>query len=280
MAKLVVGLFDRFEDVRQTLDVLVEAGVARGTLSAVAPVEHGRTLDQAAQLAVAGVGPALVAGPLAGALVRTEGDLVGRLAEAGIPRPDAEVYHEVLRRGGALLLAAVPDSQIDQAVALVEQHGPAALDARAADLRASGWRGYARGQRPYTAEEIAAFQAKQASALPAEAAEPVLAGQPAAPAAQPAPPPSYEDYDERFRDFYNAHLTRSGYTYEQCGPVFRFAYALGRDRRYNRHDWPRVEREARRLWEERNPDSWDRFKDAICYAWEHVRADASRGARG
>ncbi|HEU4329191.1 MAG TPA: hypothetical protein VFS21_38990 [Roseiflexaceae bacterium] len=280
MVKLVVGLFDRFEDARQTLDGLVAAGVARGVVSAVAGAEAGRTLDQAAQLALTGVGPALVAGPLAGALVRADGDLVGRLTEAGVPHPDAEVYHEALRRGGSLLLASVPEDLVGPTVAALERHGPVALDARATDLRSSGWRGYADGQRPYSAEEIAAFQARQGNGAPAEAAGPVLAGQPAAPAAQPAVLPSYEDYDGRFRDFYNAHLTRSGYTYEQCGPVFRFAYALGRDRRYNRHDWPHVEREARRLWEERNPNSWDRFKDAICYAWEHVRADAYSEARG
>ncbi len=279
MAKLVVGLFDRFEDARRTLESLADAGVAQGAVSAVAGTEAGHTLDRSAQLALAGVGPALVAGPLAGALVRSDGDLIGRLAEAGVPRPDAEVYHEALRRGGALLLASVPEGLVGPAVAALERHGPVALDRRAADLWASGWGGYADGQRPYTADEIAAFQARQGGTAPTEVAGAVLAGQPPAPAAQPAPLPSYEDYDGRFRDFYNAHLTRSGYTYEQCGPVFRFAYALGRDRRYNRHDWPHVEREARRLWEERNPNSWDRFKDAICYAWEHVRADTHSEAR-
>lgn len=273
MPKLVVALFDRFEDVRLAYEALASTEVARGALSAVAGAEAGRALNQAAQLGLAGIGPVLVTGPLAGALVRADGDLLGRLAEVGVPRPDAEVYHESLRRGGALLLAAVPEGAVVQTVAIVEQHGPVALDRRAVELRATGWGGYAQGQRPYTAEEVVAFQARQGNAVSAALPAPVLVG-------QPGPLPSYADYEGRFRDLYNAHLTRSGYTYEQCGPLFRFAYALGRDRRYNRHGWQRVEPEARRLWEERNPESWERFQQAIHDAWEHVRTDAQRAAGG
>lgn len=32
-----------------------------------------------------------------------------------------------------------------------------------------------------------------------------------------------------------------------------------------------IEPDARRLWEEKNPDSWEQVKDAIRFSWEQVR---------
>ena len=37
-------------------------------------------------------------------------------------------------------------------------------------------------------------------------------------------------------------------------------------------DWAALEADARRDWEARHPSTWDRFKDAIRYGWDKVRA--------
>ena len=76
--------------------------------------------------------------------------------------------------------------------------------------------------------------------------------------------------DTYYRDYYSTNLTNSGYTYDQYSPVFRYGEALGTSERYRGQDWDTVSTSARRDWEERNPGTWDEFKDSIRYAWERA----------
>jgi uncharacterized protein (TIGR02271 family) len=80
----------------------------------------------------------------------------------------------------------------------------------------------------------------------------------------------YETFDADFRSFYNTNLTKSGYTYDQYSPVFRYGYGLSTDDRYRGKQWREIESDARRSWEERNPNTWDQFKDSVRYAWERA----------
>jgi uncharacterized protein (TIGR02271 family) len=81
----------------------------------------------------------------------------------------------------------------------------------------------------------------------------------------------YSHYDADFRNRYNSSAKNSGYTYEEYAPVYRYGYKLGTDERYNNRDWSKVEPEARKMWEERNPGTWDQFKAEIRHAWEQGR---------
>ncbi len=81
----------------------------------------------------------------------------------------------------------------------------------------------------------------------------------------------YSQYDTDFRNRYNSSAKNSGYTYEEYAPVYRYGYKLGTDERYNNRDWSKVEPEARKMWEERNPSTWDQFKAEIRHAWEQGR---------
>ncbi len=81
----------------------------------------------------------------------------------------------------------------------------------------------------------------------------------------------YSHYDADFRERYNVSAKKSGYTYEEYVPVYRYGYKLGTDERYNNRDWSKVEPEARTMWEERNPGTWDQFKAEIRHAWEQGR---------
>jgi uncharacterized protein (TIGR02271 family) len=79
---------------------------------------------------------------------------------------------------------------------------------------------------------------------------------------------------DTFATDYRTHfgsLGSRGYTYDQYQPVYRYGYDLANDRRYSGREWDEVEPEARRSWEERNPDTWDDFKDSVRYAWDRVR---------
>jgi uncharacterized protein (TIGR02271 family) len=80
----------------------------------------------------------------------------------------------------------------------------------------------------------------------------------------------YEVFDNDFRNYYQSNLASSGYRYEQVAPVFRYGYDLRNDQRYAGKEWGAVEADARRSWEERNPGTWEQFKDSIRYAWNRA----------
>jgi hypothetical protein len=81
----------------------------------------------------------------------------------------------------------------------------------------------------------------------------------------------FSRYDNDYRTHYQTYGTNSGYTYDQYQPVYRYGYGLASDPNYRDYDWDRVEPEARRRWEERNPGTWENFKDSVRYAWDRAR---------
>ena len=85
---------------------------------------------------------------------------------------------------------------------------------------------------------------------------------------------AYNRYDGDFRTHYQTNATTTGYTYDQYAPVYRYGYGLANDPLYRDRDWPMIETDARSRWEERNPGTWEQFKDSVRYAW-----DKARGAR-
>lgn len=81
----------------------------------------------------------------------------------------------------------------------------------------------------------------------------------------------YTEYESGFRTHFNTNYANSGYTYDQYSPAYRYGYTLATNDRFNRYnDWSQMEPEARRYWEERNPNTWERFKDTIRDAWYEV----------
>jgi uncharacterized protein (TIGR02271 family) len=81
----------------------------------------------------------------------------------------------------------------------------------------------------------------------------------------------FEDEEPDFRRHYETAYARAGQAYEHWSPAYRYGYALAADQRYAGRDWSTIEAEARRDWEARHQGSWDEFKDAVHYGWEHVR---------
>ena len=58
-----------------------------------------------------------------------------------------------------------------------------------------------------------------------------------------------------------------------------YGYDLACDRN-NIGDWNSIETNARTRWEQRNPGTWERFKDSIKYAFEKVRPTPVAVANG
>jgi hypothetical protein len=82
----------------------------------------------------------------------------------------------------------------------------------------------------------------------------------------------FEAYVAGFRRHHTTAFAGSGTVYEDYEPAYRYGYDLGMNARYRGRDWTALEADARRDWEARQPGTWERFKDAIRYGWEKVRA--------
>jgi uncharacterized protein (TIGR02271 family) len=81
----------------------------------------------------------------------------------------------------------------------------------------------------------------------------------------------YAAYENDFRNHYQQTFANSGYSYEEYSPVYRYGHDLAMDTQYRERDWADVEPDARRRWEDRNPGTWEQFKDSIRYAWDKAR---------
>jgi uncharacterized protein (TIGR02271 family) len=80
------------------------------------------------------------------------------------------------------------------------------------------------------------------------------------------------EYGTDFRDFYDKNLSKSGVTYEKLEPAFHYGYNLATREPFRSNPWTAVEADSRRIWEEKNPGTWEQNKAVIKYAWEKVRA--------
>jgi uncharacterized protein (TIGR02271 family) len=83
----------------------------------------------------------------------------------------------------------------------------------------------------------------------------------------------YDAYDADFRTHFQTSYANSGYTYEQYAPTYRYGYNLASSERTRGKDWNAIQADARRTWEERNPGTWEEFKDSIRYAWDKARGE-------
>ncbi|WP_448603125.1 YsnF/AvaK domain-containing protein [Thermoleptolyngbya sp.] len=83
---------------------------------------------------------------------------------------------------------------------------------------------------------------------------------------------SFADYDADFRAFYNEKLSGKGVQYDELRPALNYGYSLATREPFRSSPWSAVEPDARRIWEEKNPGTWDQSKAVIHYAWEKVRS--------
>lgn len=90
--------------------------------------------------------------------------------------------------------------------------------------------------------------------------------------------PMYTDfttYSNSFRNHFSTSMYSNTYTYEQYEPAYRYGYDLATNSRYRQRNWDEIELEAQRYWDERNPGTWDRIKNAVRHAWEEVKDTVS-----
>jgi hypothetical protein len=81
------------------------------------------------------------------------GGVLGALTNAGISEEDAQVFVEGVRRGGTLVAARVPQSELSRIEALMNQSA-VKLGDRCELYRKSGWQCFDPKAAPYTADQV------------------------------------------------------------------------------------------------------------------------------
>ena len=109
-------------------------------------------------LAIPGVGAVVGAGWLAAllgsmAIGGVAGGLLGALTNAGISEEDAQVFVEGVRRGGTVVAARVPQSELPRIVPIMNQSA-VNLQERSELYRKSGWQSFDPNAVPYTADQV------------------------------------------------------------------------------------------------------------------------------
>jgi uncharacterized protein (TIGR02271 family) len=79
---------------------------------------------------------------------------------------------------------------------------------------------------------------------------------------------SYDTYASDFRKDFQTNYGSQGASFEQYEPAYRYGQDLSGNAAYRGKDWTSIEPEIRRDWETRRPNTWDRFKNSIRYAWD------------
>jgi stress response protein YsnF len=167
MTKIAVALYDDYAPAQETLNELLDAGIARSDISVTSHATAG---------GVAGAGTfSDTEGPLGG--VASGGSLFEKLTELGVPRDEAEIYAEGTRRGGSLVLVRTDDARAEEAASIMERRRAVDYETRSAAWRAEGWTGYEASAYPYTTEEADLERQRYASELEGETYAPGAAAE-------------------------------------------------------------------------------------------------------
>lgn len=181
--KTISKVFDTYGQARQAVADLESAGIAHSEISLVANKHVSAQYDDVdasgtaagagvgaalgggagllaglGLLAIPGIGPVVAAGWLASTALgaaagAAAGGLLGALTDAGVPRDDAEVYSEAVRRGGTLVSVRADERDAGRVDAILARHQPIDPVSRRADYTRAGWTGYDPSAEPYALSE-------------------------------------------------------------------------------------------------------------------------------
>lgn len=174
--RTITGLYDSYDDAREAVRALEQAGVpsddisivtnkadrvevegqgsyaeeGAGTGAGIGAVAGGAggLLAGLGMMAIPGVGPVVAAGWLAATAVGAVagavaggavGGIVGAMVKEGVPEDEANVYAEGIRRGGSVVTAKVSEDRVVDAQAILNSLRPVDVGARRASYTQEGW---------------------------------------------------------------------------------------------------------------------------------------------
>jgi uncharacterized protein (TIGR02271 family) len=81
----------------------------------------------------------------------------------------------------------------------------------------------------------------------------------------------FDTYTADWRQHHGTTFLNRG-AYDDYTPAYRYGYDLSTNERYRGRNWADIETDIRSGWETQRPGTWERFKDAIRYGWDRMRA--------
>ena len=82
---------------------------------------------------------------------------------------------------------------------------------------------------------------------------------------------NYNSFAPRFRSHYDQMYARSGRSYNEYEPAYRFGYDLATDDRYRGQEWDDIAEDVATDWGREFDEEWDEFKGAVRQGWEEVK---------
>jgi len=82
---------------------------------------------------------------------------------------------------------------------------------------------------------------------------------------------NYNTFAPRFRSHYDTTFARSGRTYNEYEPAYRYGYDLATDDRYRGREWDDIADDVATDWSREFDEEWEEFKGAVRHGWEEVK---------
>jgi hypothetical protein len=302
--RTVIALFEDLAEARRTAKDLAQSGLSLDQISVVSPETaptSGTTVDLPLDtMNLSGVGEVAACGPMIeymrSAAATEPGTLTDVLVRMGLSDQDAQRFVDGIKHGYTLESAIVDDDKAQQAHQIMQDHLSAQKGAKpSGDTRASsgdtqtsaGTQAAAGGTRVSSGDTRASAGTTQASSGSTQASSSdtqVSSDRTTGPAdlsradegdvevievvdvIEPLPSFDVSSYEDHFTTNYGSS---EGADINQYRP----AYQYGARADFGGGDWDSVEAKAQSGWEEKNPGTWDRFKNAIKHAWERAKSE-------
>lgn len=307
MSKIVIGLFDRFEDAQAAVRDLMNSSFRGQDIRWFANNTRGQwtqnvTSDSFSERFSEEVGMPMNA---------SDG-LMDNLVNAGIPDGQAREYVEGVRRDGILVSVVTSNEMAQTAADVINRYHPVDIKQRVSQWGqgSTAWSDVNRDQevgrlnneavpqvrteQPRDDQEIGVLNNEIApqseTEIPNAGREIGVVNNEARPEMDTELPPTHQEigrlnneadetgfseYDAYFRNHYNSNYANTSFTYDQYRPYYEYGYELANDPRYRGRDWSQIEFDARQDWERNHPGArWDDFRAAVYEAWMRVTGRA------
>jgi stress response protein YsnF len=83
---------------------------------------------------------------------------------------------------------------------------------------------------------------------------------------------AFDDFDSAFRRHFDSTYGTRGVSYDTYRPAYRYGFDLATSSRYRDQNWSDIESDVRSRWEDRNPGTWNDYKDAIHEGWRQAQS--------
>lgn len=147
MTKTIVGIFDDYKHARAAVDDLTHAGLKQGTIS----IAHNEPASNSYLTYGGANSKDYTTATSVGSKISNFFE--GLFDSNDDARGDVELYSESVRRGSTVVVARVEDNMVERAADILNQHGAADVDRRAAHYRSAGFTSFDHSAPLYTAEQ-------------------------------------------------------------------------------------------------------------------------------